>query len=180
MSPVEILKFLYDLFVYIVLLRFLLQLVRADFYNPFSQFVVTMTQWILSPLRRIIPGSRGIDWSSLLLFLALVLLGQVLFGFGGSLIGMLIMLPFTATIMLINLLLFLVFIKVILSWVDPYQQQPMQRPLSQLTNPILAPFRRLIPPIGMIDLSALFAILALYLARWFVERLPFWMFGLFS
>lgn len=180
MSPMEILKFLYDLLVYIVLLRFLLQLVRADFYNPFSQFVIKVTQPVLAPLRRIIPGHRGVDWSSLLLFLLMVALGQWLFGFRGSVTGIFLLLPFTATIMLINLLIFLVFIKVILSWVDPYQQQPMQRTLGQLTNPILGPFRRLIPPIGMIDLSALFAILALYLARWCVERLPYWMFGLFA
>lgn len=173
MSPLEILKFLYDMVVYVVLLRFLLQLVRADFFNPLSQFVVKVTQPVLTPLRRVIPSVGGIDLSSLLLYLLLVALGMFLFGGGRSLLGIALMLPFEATVMVINLFIFLIFVSVLLSWVDPYRQQAIQKPLTQLTEPIVRPIRRLVPPIGGFDLSPIFAFLVLNLLKWIVYQAQF-------
>lgn len=176
MSPFQILAFLFNLFIYVVLLRFLLQLVRADFYNPLSQFVLKATQPVLKPLRRIIGGAGGIDWSSLLLAAALVLLRNYLFGSAMAYqLGMWLALPIDLTLLLIDVLIVSLFGRMLLSWVDPYQGHPMQRPLVQLTEPVIRPFRRIIQPIGGFDLAPMFGLLLLYLLIWAVNSLPFWL-----
>lgn len=178
MSPLQILAFLFNLFIYVVLLRFLLQWARADFYNPLSQFVVKVTQPILKPLRRVIPGIGGLDLASLLLALALVALRNWLFGSLMALqLGFVLALPFDLTLLIIDLLIIMLFGRMILSWVDPYGNNPMQRPLVQLTEPLIRPFRRVIQPIGGFDLAPLFALLGLYLLIWLVNSLPRWLAG---
>lgn len=181
MSPLQILAFLFDLFIYVVLLRFLLQWARADFYNPLSQFVVKVTQPLLKPLRRLIPGIGGLDLASLLLALALVAVRNWLFGSWLTFqFGFLLALPFDLTLLLINLLIVMLIGRMILSWVDPYGNHPVQRPLLQLTEPLVRPFRRLIQPIGGFDLAPMFALLGLYLLIWVVNSLPVWLHGLFG
>lgn len=175
MSPLQILAFLFNLFIYVVLLRFLLQLARADFYNPLSQFVVKVTQPLLKPLRRVIPGWGGFDLASLLLALALTAVRNALFGSLLTLqLGFALALPFDLILLIIDLLIVMLFGRMILSWVDPYGQNPMQRPMAQLTEPLVRPFRRLIQPIGGFDLAPLFTLLSLYLAIWVVNSLPGW------
>lgn len=176
MSPLQILSFLFNLFIYVVLLRFLLQLVRADFYNPLSQFVMKVTQPILKPLRRIIPGMGGLDLASLLLALALIALRNYLFGSWMVFqLGFVLALPFDLTLLVIDLLIVMLFGRMLLSWVDPYGNHPVQRPLQQMTEPLIRPFRRLLPPIGGFDLSPMFALLGLYLLIWVVNSLPGWL-----
>lgn len=177
MSPLQILAFLFNLFIYVVLLRFLLQLVRADFYNPLSQFVVKVTQPILKPLRRVIPGIGGLDVASLLLALALVALRNWLFGTSWMVaqLGFVLALPFDLTLLIIDLLIVMLIGRMILSWVDPYGSNPLQRPMLQLTEPMIRPFRRVVQPIGGFDLAPLFALLTLYLLIWVVNSLPYWL-----
>jgi YggT family protein len=181
MSPGDILKFLFDMFIYVVLLRFLLQLTRADFYNPLSQFVVKVTQPLLKPLRRLIPGLGGIDLAALLLAAAMIALRNWLFGSSMMFqLGFLLALPFDLALLVINVLVVVLFARMLLSWVDPYGNHPMQRPLVQLTEPLIRPFRRIIQPIGSFDLSPMFALLGLYLLIWIVNSLPGWLGGLIS
>ena len=156
----------FSLLVYLLLLRFYMQALRAPFRNPIGEFVMTLTNWVVRPTRRIIPGVVGIDLSSLLLaWLAEVLKLYLLYSLRGlalmqtgSAIGL--VLAVGAVELLrdsLYLLIGVVFIQVLLSWVSPYND--VQTVLNTLTRPFYRVFRRFIPPIGNIDLSPLFVLL---------------------
>ena len=153
-------------------LRFLLQTVRADFYNPVTQFLVKLTNPPLKPLRRIIPGWGGIDVASLVLafvlqFVAMALL-LLLSGTDMGLVAIPGLLLATLT-KLVSLVLYIylfgIFILALLSWINPGVYNPIAAMLYSITEPLLRPAQRLIPPIGGIDLSPLAVILVIYVVR---------------
>lgn len=159
---------LFGLYALVVMLRLLLQLVRADFYNPISQFLVKATSVPLRPLRRFIPGYAGIDFAAvvLLLIIKLVEIGLIsLFPkFPTLAIGSGVALVVVELLkMLINVYIFGIIIMAILSWVSPGTYNPVAALLHQLTEPVLRPFRRLLPPMGGLDLTPLIALIALWL-----------------
>jgi YggT family protein len=157
------------LYMLAVLLRFLLQWLRADFYNPFSQFLVRLTNPPLQVLRRFVPGLWGMDLSSLVLLLALALVRiHLAFGlrghwpsFGGALVLAI------GDILQLALYVFLgaLILSVIASWVAPRAYHPGLRLVDSLTEPLLAPARRLLPPVAGVDLSPILAFIALELFR---------------
>jgi len=158
---------LFGLYILVVMLRFLLQLVRADFYNPLSQFVVKATNPPLVPLRRMIPGLAGVDVATIVLMIALQLVELWLIhsvlgyptGFGGLLVlSVAELLQLTAHVFLFSIL-----IQVILSWVNPGLHNPVTSLLRSLNEPLLAPARRLIPPMSGLDLSPIVVLVALQL-----------------
>ena len=157
-----------SLYLLIVLLRFILQLVRADFYNPLSQFIVKATHPLLRPMRRIIPSMGTLDLSSLLLALIIqtVLMALILLIAYGT-VGNPLLLLIWAVIGIIGLFLNIFFwaliISVILSWVAPGSQNPGAQLVGQLCEPVLAPLRRLLPNLGGLDISPIFAFLAIKL-----------------
>jgi YggT family protein len=161
----------FELYIFAVLLRFLLQIVRADFYNPISQFVVALTNPPLKPLRRVIPGLFGLDLASLVLLVALkcaeLWLILLIGGYSMQPAGI----AFSAVVELVrltlNIFLFAIIIRVLLSWVSPYgiSHNPAGGLLVSLTEPLMRPARRLIPPIGGLDLSPIVVLLALQLAQ---------------
>ncbi len=158
----------FGLYILIVALRFLLQCVRADFYNPISQFLVTFTNPPLRFLRRFIPGFAGIDWPSLLLMLALQSLELVITGLLGpgqipALPGLLVLSIAALLKLFIYIFFFAIFIRIIISWVNPGAYNPVTVILHRLTDPLLRPARRLIPPISGLDLSPMVVIVALQL-----------------
>jgi YggT family protein len=160
---------LFGLYILVVLLRFLLQLTRADFYNPVSQFVVKVTAPALRPLRRVIPGVAGIDLSSLVLAwllktveLALVLLVA---GAGANLLGALLWAIPELVQLLINIFLFAILIQVILSWINPGTYSPVTSLLYSLTEPLLRPARNALPPISGLDLSPMLVMIGLVLLK---------------
>lgn len=172
----------FGLYITIVMLRFLLQLVRADFYNPISQAVVKLTNPLLVPLRRIIPGLRGIDIASVVLLLALKLVEIYLagtggIGFGGVLRGQWVS-PHGAAIFAIAELLklsiyiaiFALLVQVAISWLNPAgaAANPAYYLLRSLTEPLLAPARRLIPPVSGLDLSPVAVFIGLQLALFLI------------
>jgi len=163
-----LLNVIFGLYIFAVLLRFLLQLVRADFYNPIAQFLVTITNPPLKPLRRVIPGLYGIDFASLVLLLLLELIFQ-------TLLAMLLNQSVTVTTLLVrgifdllhstlNVFLFGILIMVILSWINPYPNALSQL-LGRLTEPLLRPARRAIPSLAGIDLSPMLVMLVLVLMQ---------------
>lgn len=175
-SPIEFLvSTLFSLYILAVMLRFFLQQVKADFYNPISQFVVKVTNPPLRPLRRLIPGYGGIDIASLVLLLALqmLMLGIiVLLRDSGIGIYTLFILSLAELVGLaFNIFLFAVIIQAILSWVNPDPYNPVSNILASLTAPILRPLRRLIPPVSGIDLTPIGAIIAIQLAKMLVVPL---------
>lgn len=166
---------LFDLYVLAVMLRFLFQLVRADFYNPVSQFLVKITSPLLIPLRRIIPGMGGVDVAAIVLMLLLELVKLIILSLitgNGLHAGLLAILSVSALVDLaFNVFIFAILIQVILSWVNPQSYNPVTGILYQLTEPVLRPARRLIPPLSGFDLSPLVAILALQVIKMLVMPL---------
>ena len=156
---------LIDLYVAAVLLRLLLQLVRADFYNPLSQLLIKLTNPVLVPLRRLIPPIGRLDTASVVLMLALEFIGIWL----TAVIGTRVfewhqIIAFSVIKLLMTLLMtyfFLIIVAVILSWVGQGLRHPLIPLVFQLTEPVLRPIRKVIPPIAGIDLSPLFALIAI-------------------
>lgn len=161
----------------IVLLRFLLQLARADFYNPITQFAVKATSPLLVPLRRIIPGWGGIDGAALVLAVLIQTLSYVLILLAlgqGFAINPLILLAWAAVTVLgliVKIYYWSLIITIILSWVAPTSHHPAAQLLMQLTEPVMKPFRKLIPPIGGMDLSPIVVFLALNVITIFIGHL---------
>lgn len=180
-AAIFIIQTLGSLYLLIVLMRFILQLVRANFYNPLCQFVVKATQPLLKPLRRVIPSLFGLDMSSLVLALLLqVLLFAVILMLNGYQALTLLLLPW-ALIGVFSLFLKILFwsmiISVILSWVAPGSRSPGAELVAQIIEPVLAPFRRLIPNLGGLDISPIFAFIAIQLLQsWVIPRLAFYAF----
>lgn len=156
---------LLDLYITAVMLRLLLQWVRADFYNPVCQFLVKVTNPALLPLRRVIPLIGRLDTASVVLMLALEFLGVWIVSRIGSAplspagIALLSVTKLLATVLVTYF--FLIIANVLLSWVAGRAQHPVVPLVYQLTEPVLRPFRRIIPPIAGIDLSPVFALIGI-------------------
>lgn len=168
----DVLRFLVttlvDLYIFVVLLRIVLPLSRADFRNPLSRFVVQATQPVLAPLRRVLPGVGGVDWASVLLLwlLELGVLAFLLWNLTGSVsaVAPLQLGLYAAVrgfISLLELYFFLILVQVIASWVAPPGYNPILAVVTALTRPLMRPVQRLIPPIGGIDISPVFVIIAI-------------------
>ncbi|BCR22863.1 YggT family protein [Aquipseudomonas alcaligenes] len=171
---IYIVQTLGSLYLLIVLLRFILQLVRADFYNPLSQFTVKATQPLLKPLRRIIPGFGSLDLASLalaiLVQLVLMVLVILIAGANPAAVGLqlLVWAIIAVTSLFLKIFFFAMIISVILSWVAPGSYNPGAQLVNQICEPLLAPFRRLLPNLGGLDISPIFAFIALNLLDRFV------------
>ncbi len=160
---------LLGLYILAVLLRFLFQVVRADFYNSFSQALVIITNPTLAPLRRMIPGLYGIDVAAIVLLLILQCLKNFIIWLiqGVQPKVMALVVVSAADLLQLTLWVFIIaiFIRVILSWVSPYaaRQHPAVGLLNNLTDPLMRPARRMIPPMGGLDLSPIVVFILLYL-----------------
>ena len=165
----------FGFYILLVMLRFLLQAVHADFYNPVSQFVVRLTTPPLRPLRRIIPGIGGIDMAALVLLLGLQLIELVLIYtiVGQALHPLVLLVQAIGELVGLALMIFIVaiIIQVVLSWIQPGAYNPVTVVIYQLTTPVLRPFQQLVPPVSGIDLSPMVALLVLYLLRMAVPHL---------
>ncbi|TBU97809.1 YggT family protein [Stutzerimonas kirkiae] len=171
---VYIIQTLGSLYLLIVLLRFILQLVRADFYNPLSQFIVKATHPLLRPLRKLIPSIGGLDLASLVLALLvqllLMLVTLALIGYNalGLIPQLLVWSVIGVTSLFLKVFFFALIISVILSWVAPGSHNPGAQLVNQICEPFLAPFRRLLPNLGGLDISPIFAFIAINLADRFI------------
>ena len=150
-----------------VMLRFIFQIVRADFYNPVSQFVVKITNPPLRYLQRFIPGLWGVDLSSVALLLVLQSL-DIWFVFtildkAVHPIGIIILSTARLLGLAIHIFMFSIIIHVVMSWINPHVYNPMVSLLYSLTEPLLAPARKWIPPVSGLDLSPIVVIVGLQL-----------------
>jgi len=154
-----------DLYVTAILLRLLLQWVRADFYNPLSQFLVKATNPVLVPARRLIPSIGKLDTASVVVMLILELAQLAIISqLAPTEFGMQFLLLFAVRKLLFTLLMtyfVLIIARVIVSWVANQSRHPLIPLIYQLTEPVLRPFSKLVPPLGGVDLSPLFALIAL-------------------
>ncbi|SUW62304.1 YGGT family [Buttiauxella agrestis] len=159
-------KTLIELYVMVLLIRIWMQWSRCDFYNPFAQFIVKITQPIVGPLRRVIPSMGPIDTSSLLVafilttmkypILLLIQVGALSLDPMNLLVGLLSLLKSAGT-----LVFWVIIIRSLMSWISQ-GRSPIEYVLMQLTEPMMAPIRRVLPAMGGIDFSAMVVILILY------------------
>jgi YggT family protein len=166
-AGVFLIDLLFGLYIFAVMLRFFLQIVRADFYNPLCQAIVTVTNPLLRPMRRYIPAVRGIDTASLLLMLGLQLVSTYLvislLGYSPSFAGLLLSALAELISKAIYLFIIAIFIQIVLSWVAPGTYNPVVGVIESITTPVLRPARRVLPPMGGLDLSPMLVVIGLYL-----------------
>lgn len=158
------------LYLTLVILRFLLQMFRADYYNPISKTIVKVTNPLLIPLRKIIPGFFGIDFAGIVLALLIqAVIMQLIFliaGFG--LINPLILLPWAALGvlgLLLSLFYWGILIMIIASWIAPFSSNPALSLLREIVEPVLAPFRKILPSMGGLDLSPMIVLMVLHIVK---------------
>lgn len=171
-ATVFLIDTLFNLYLMIVILRLWLQMVQADFYNPMSQFIVKATHPIVGPLRRVIPSLGRFDTATFVLALAVCALKLVtlILISGGTLnpIGIAIMSFMGVIKETLSLMFWVLLLRAILSWVSQ-GQSPVDFVLYQLTEPFLAPIRKIIPPLGGLDLSVLIAIIGLQFLQLLIQ-----------
>lgn len=179
-SLVYLFSTLFDLYIMVVLLRIWLQVARADFYNPFSQFIVKITQPVVGPLRRLIPSIGALDVATLLFAYVLCVLkfivvtyvgvGSVVFDIGFLYIGLLALIKAAG-----NLLFWVLILRAIMSWVSQ-GRSPVEYVFHQLTDPLLSPIRRILPSTGMFDFSVMVLFIILYFINMLIGDIlgPMW------
>ncbi|MCL7945641.1 YggT family protein [Marinobacter sp. ATCH36] len=152
----------------IVLLRFLLQLARADFYNPITQFAVKATNPLLRPLRRFIPGWGGIDGAALVLAVIIqaITFFLILFALNGGIpaINPLTLLSWSILNVLdliVKIYFWSVIAVVVVSWIAPQSNHPAIQLVAQITEPVMRPVRSVMPSLGGLDLSPIIVFLIL-------------------
>ncbi|NWA29389.1 YggT family protein [Pseudomonas gingeri] len=172
-AAIFVIQTLGSLYLLVILLRFILQLVRANFYNPLCQFTVKATQPLLKPLRRIIPSLFGLDMSSLVLaiIVQMLLMAVILllsYGVTGNVAYLLIWSVIGITSLFLKVFFYAMIISVILSWVAPDSRSPAAELVYQISGPALAPFRKIVPNLGGLDISPILAFLVIQLIQSYV------------
>ena len=163
-----VIQIVFGLLIFFVLARFILQVVRADFYNPISQMLVKITNPMLKPLRTFIPGLFGLDMASIVLLLILQCLELILtHTIGGYSLHGPVLFLIEAIGTLINhaamLFLICIIILVIMSWIGPgMQHHPLVQIAYQIANPILRPARKILPPQAGFDFSPILALIFIF------------------
>ncbi|ODN42956.1 YggT family protein [Piscirickettsia litoralis] len=160
-----IIDVVFGLYIMIVMLRFLLQWVKADFYNPICQFLIKASNPLLLPLRRIIPGLGGLDIAAIILIIVLQLIeSSLIFLISGYPMGNILALLLYSIGMVLSTLFKLYFyaiiIQAVLSWFNQ-GYNPVAEILQRLTDPLMRPVRRIMPNMGGVDLSPLPVLLLL-------------------
>lgn len=154
----------FSLYLMVMILRLWLQLVRADFYNPFSQFVVKATNPLVLPLRRVIPSLGRLDTATLLLAYSIMLVKLLvlqLIQFGQiALVPSLVLSVVFLVKEILTLLFWILVIRALLSWFSQ-GRSPVEYVMHQLTEPLLRPVRSILPPLGGLDLSVLVVLIGL-------------------
>ena len=149
----------------VLLLRFWLPWVGADFRNPFAQGILQATSPLINPLRRIVPAIGRIDTATVLVALIVqaiaVTVVLLLLGAPLSVRFILVSAVFELVILSLQMFIFAIIIRIVLSWVAPGNYSPVSALLNDLTDPILRPFRRFVPTFGGFDISPIFAIILL-------------------
>lgn len=185
---------LFNFYATIVAVRFVMQVVRADYYNPLAQAVVKLTDPVLVPLRRVIPSIKRYDTASLVLVFGVLFLKLLVFKFLSlgtvPAIGLPVLveqLPMVKLVLLalldvlhqfFNVFIFALIIGAILSWIPGAAGNPVQGLVSSISAPVVRPLRNLIPPIGGFDLTIFFTIIGLFALRIFLIGTLRQLFGL--
>ncbi|HEX7034587.1 MAG TPA: YggT family protein [Pseudomonadales bacterium] len=161
-----VITFILEVVTFVFVARFLLQACRVDFYNPISQGLVKATDPVLRPVRMVLPGYRNLDFAA---FLAAVLVQILLImslsalygGYVGSVVTLIAQAVLRVILLVIQIFWWSILIVIIAGWIAPGSYHPALALLQQITEPLLAPARRLLPPLGGLDFSPIVVFLIL-------------------
>lgn len=163
MAPLQtasnfLIQTLFDLYLFVLLLRFILQYLRVDYYNPFTQFVLKATNPVVVPLRRFIPGLWGIDFATLVAVLIISLIKITLITLISihklpGPVGLMIWSLGDISGLVLKLFLYAILANVLLSWIAPRSYSPATVVLQRLVEPLMRPARKFTPQIGGFDIS---------------------------
>ena len=154
----------------VLLLRFWMQAVRVRPPASVSQFTFTLSDWLVRPLRRIVPGVGGFDWASLLgAFLVVVLASCIVLLTGADIGSVMVFALYRFLTWIIYGFIALLIVEAVFSWINP--QAPLAPFVRALNEPMLRPLRRVIPPLGGIDFSMLVAIILLQIAKMLLSKI---------
>jgi len=157
-----------SLYLLVLLLRFWMPWLRADFRNPLAQGILRFTSPVVIPVRRIVPSFGRLDTATILVAFIIqyltVLLLLLIIGQTAGIAAIALTAIVKLAVLTINLFVYAIFIRIILSWISQGQYNPATAIITTLTEPVLRPFRRLIPAIGGFDISPVFAIILLFAA----------------
>ncbi len=165
---------LFSFYISLVLLRFLLQWVKADFYNPYCQLLIKLTNFFLVPLRRVIPGFFGLDIAALVLIFLLQAAQIILLALLAKInINTWLLIPIFISLLtlVLNTYFYAILVRAVLSWVNPDPYNPLFQLLTQLTEPVLSPIRKIIPGFSGFDLSPLVILILIQIILIFVRNL---------
>jgi YggT family protein len=158
-----LIRVLGDLYLLLFLLRFIMQWIRADFYNPLAQFIVRATNPLILPARRVVPTTGNVDVPTLIVLILLESVATGLLIYVASVPTSMGQFAGLVLVRLVRLTLSLytwtILIYVVLSWIGPRGYHPLSTILGELNEPVLRPIRRILPPISGLDLSPLLAII---------------------
>lgn len=162
---VFIVNALTSLYLLLLLLRFWLPWMQADFRNPLAQGILKLTSPVVIPLRRIVPSFGRLDTATILVafvvqYLAILII-LLIVGRSAAFAAIATTALVKLLMLSVNLFMFAIFVRIILSWISPGQHNPATAIITTLTEPILRPVRRVIPPMGGFDISPIFVIIAL-------------------
>jgi len=154
-----------QLYLFLLLLRLWLPWLGADFRNPIAQAILKLTSPVVVPIRRIVPPIGKLDTATVLVafiiqYLTIVILLMIK-GLSAGFVPIAITTLVNLVLLTLRLFTFAIIVRVVLSWIAPAGYNPALAIITTLTEPILRPFRRVIPPLGGLDLSPLFVIIAL-------------------
>ena len=157
-----------SLYLLVLLLRFWMPWLRADFRNPLAQGILRLTSPIVIPVRRVVPSFGRLDTATVLVAFIIqylsVLLLLLIMGQAADIPVIALTAIVKLVVLSINLFVYAIFIRIILSWISQGGYNPATAIIATLTEPVLRPFRRLIPPLGGFDISPIFAIILLLAA----------------
>ncbi|MEY8203874.1 MAG: YggT family protein [Bermanella sp.] len=153
-------------FLFIIVLRFLLQAVRADFYNPISQFVIKASNPVLIPLRKLIPGFGGYDVAALVLLLAVelvaIVLSLLIIDYSPLPVSNIAIWALLGSVgLFLKLYFWGILIMIVASWLAPQSQNPALLLLRQIVEPVMQPIRKMLPDMGGLDLSPIIIFLSI-------------------
>jgi YggT family protein len=164
-----LINFAFGVLVSLIVIRVLLQLARANFYNPLCQFLYKLTNPVLMPLHRLIPNWRNLDIAGVLLAWLLsaikLALLYAMFGQGLRIAGLIVMALADLIDFVLLLYLGLILLRVLLSFISVERSNPIVPLVIQLTEPLLRPIRRRVPAMGALDFSPAIVMLAIALLR---------------
>lgn len=153
----------------VLLLRFWMQVIRVRPPASIGQFTFTLSDWLVRPLRRLVPGMRGYDWASLIgAFLVVLLASSLILLAGASFQAVLLLALFRFCTWILYGFMGLLIIEVIFSWVNP--SAPLAPFVRALTDPLLRPLRRVIPPLGGLDMTVLVAFILLQILLYLLRQ----------